>query len=331
MSTDIIDVPPTALVKPERSAVLLTPVMDVQTALARLKNFQEFCNEYLDESKDGGEDGGDYGIVPGTKKKMLFKSGVEKLAEMYGLYDEYVIIGQVEDWDRGLFDYTIRCTLRSRKDDSIVGSGLGSCSTYESRYRWRDQQRRCPACHQATVIKGRKEFGGGWLCFAKRGGCGGKWPDGSPEIESQVIGRVENPDIVDAKNTVLKMSKLRSKRDAVIGVTRSSGIFSQDIDPPPPSADEKPTVQVPNVAPVRPTVVAENKVISEAQQRRLWAIAKRSKWTEPQVKHWLDQTYHYTSTSDILRSDYDAICQTLELTPLASATDTMPTEDEIFS
>ena len=40
MSTDIIDVPPTALVKPERSAVLLTPVMDVQTALARLKNFQ---------------------------------------------------------------------------------------------------------------------------------------------------------------------------------------------------------------------------------------------------------------------------------------------------
>ena len=136
---DVIDVPSTALAR--RDSVLLMPVMDVNTALARLKEFQAFCAQYLHESQDGGQDSGDYGVIPGTKKKVLLKSGAEKLCEIYGLADEYVIINQVENWETGLFAYTIRCILKSRRDDSIVGEGLGSCSSYESKYRWREQQK----------------------------------------------------------------------------------------------------------------------------------------------------------------------------------------------
>lgn len=34
----------------------------------------------------------------------------------------------------------------------------------------------CPQCGKtAAVIKGKEEFGGGWLCFAKKGGCGARW------------------------------------------------------------------------------------------------------------------------------------------------------------
>ena len=36
----------------------------------------------------------------------------------------------------------------------------------------------CPVCGKRAIIKGREEYGGGWLCFNKRGGCGAKWPEG---------------------------------------------------------------------------------------------------------------------------------------------------------
>ncbi len=230
----------------ERSAVMLMPVMDVQTAMARLREFQEFISSYLQESRDGGNDGGDYGVIPGTKKKTLLKSGADKLCEVYGLYDEYEISPTI-DWTQGLFDYEVKCILKSRRDDSTVGSGLGSCSSFESKYRWRDAKRACPQCGQPTIIKGKDQYGGGYICWKKEGksdGCGAKFKDGDPEITNQVIGRIDNPDIVDIKNTVLKMAKKRAKIDAVIGVTRSSGIFSQDMEDFPPAQTLKPPVPV---------------------------------------------------------------------------------------
>ena len=236
----------------ERSSVLLMPVMDVQTAMARLEEFQAFCSHYLQESTDGGLDGGDYGPIPGAgKKKVLLKSGADKLCEIYGLYDEYLVLSSVEDWEKGLFDYTLKCVLKSRRDDSTVGSGVGSCSSFESKYRWRDQKRACPNCGKPTIIRAKNWTTGeqeGWVCWKKEGksdGCNTKFKDGDKKIEDQVTGRIENPDIIDSKNTVLKMAKKRAKIDATIGVTRSSGIFTQDLDDLPiPVTPTKPPVPV---------------------------------------------------------------------------------------
>lgn len=226
---EIINELPVSLAVVRQRSVLLTPVMDVGTALTRLEVLHEFVAKYLSESSDGGQDGGDYGVIPGAgKKKILLKSGADKLGEIYGLYDEYLDMTVIENWETGLFFYRLKCILKSRVDDSIVGSGVGSCSSFESKYRWRDAQRKCPKCEQPAIIKGKEEYGGGWLCFAKKGGCGAKFKAGDESIEKQVIGRVENPDIIDAANTVLKMAKKRAKVDAIIGVTRSSGIFTQD-------------------------------------------------------------------------------------------------------
>lgn len=214
----------------ERSSVVLVPVMDVRTAMKRMEEFQSFIASYLVESKPEQGIDGDYGIIPGTKKSTLLKPGADKLCEVYGLYDEYETMSSVEDWEKGLFDYTLKCILRSRRDDSKVGTGVGSCSSFESKYRWREAKRTCPKCTQEFIIKGRDEYGGGWVCHAKKGGCGAKFKDGDALVEKQVVGRVENPDIIDQKNTVLKMAKKRAKIDAVIGVTRSSGIFTQDME-----------------------------------------------------------------------------------------------------
>lgn len=245
----------------ERSSVLLAPVMDVNTALKRLEEFQQFCANYLQESTNGGLDGGDFGVIPGAgSKKVLMKSGADKLCEIYGLYDEYLVMSSVEDWEKGLFDYTLKCVLRSRRDDSMVGSGVGSCSSWESKYRWREQKRACPNCGKTTIIKGKAEYGGGWICWKKDGksdGCGAKFKEGDKTIEDQIQGRIENPDIIDAKNTVLKMAKKRAKIDATIGVTRSSGIFTQDLDDVPAPTPTKPPVEtttedIPLGAPRRP-------------------------------------------------------------------------------
>jgi len=35
---------------------------------------------------------------------------------------------------------------------------------------------KCPTCHKEnTIIKGKPEYGGGWLCYSKKGGCGAKF------------------------------------------------------------------------------------------------------------------------------------------------------------
>lgn len=243
--------------------LLVSPVMDLELAKSRIEQFEQFVQYYLQPSQDGGMDGGDFGPIPGAgKKKVLLKSGADKLTELYGLYDEYQIEAQ-ENFETKLFYYKITCTLKSRRDDSIVGTGLGSCSTYESKYRWRDSQRSCPKCKAQSIIKGKDDFGGGWLCWAKKGGCGQKFKDGDASIESQVIGRVENPDIMDTVNTVLKMAKKRAKIDAVIGVTRSSGIFTQDLEdvpmPPVKPPVERTTEEIPLARPVKVTAPASQK------------------------------------------------------------------------
>ena len=331
-----------ALARVERSGVVLAPVMNVGEAARRLKEFQEFVQGYLVESQTGGEDGGDYGIIPGTKKKTLLKSGAEKLCEIYGMYDEYEIVAKVEEWDRGLFDYELRCVLKSRRDDSIIGTGLGSCSTFESKYRWRLANRKCPSCGAEAIIKGKKEYDrtggdGGWLCYGKKGGCGAKFDDNDAAIVRQDVGRVENPDIIDAKNTVLKIAKKRAKIDAVIGVTRSSGLFTQDLEDHEPAdrvvvesvkgESVKPgeTVQdeparsnaAGNSATAQQPAASNSngngggRVISEAQAKRMFAIGRDAGFSKEDYTALLKR-FGYNDDRDVLRSHYDEICKELQ-------------------
>jgi hypothetical protein len=205
------------------SGMILSPVMNLAVAKQRLKEFQEFVREYLVEGED-------FGTIPGTPKPTLYKPGSDKLCELYGLSDSYSILSKTEDFDSGLFDYTVECSLTSRSGGFLVATGLGSCSSFESKYRWREGRRKCPKCGAEAIIKGKQEYGGGWLCFAKKGGCGAKFNDRDEAIISQSIERIPNPDIIDLKNTILKMAKKRAKVDATLSATRSSGVFTQDIE-----------------------------------------------------------------------------------------------------
>ncbi len=171
----------------------------------------------------------DFGLIPGTgAKPTLLKPGAEKIALYYQTRIAYTI--DRVDLGDGHLEVNVRCDLIHRGTGAIAAEGHGSCSTMESKYRWRKADRTCPACGSTSIIKGREEYGGGWLCFAKKGGCGTKFRDDDPAIKDQQTGRTENPDVWDARNTVLKMALKRSLVSAVLSLGSLSEMFTQDIE-----------------------------------------------------------------------------------------------------
>jgi len=203
-------------------------VMPIAEMKRRLEELQKFVKDVMVEGVDYGPP------FPGSDKKVLLKPGAEKLAEIYGYTVEPRIVQRLEIWDPPhgpFFHYEIEALVYSKRSGQLVGKGVGSCNTKENRYRWRAAGRVCPECRkEGTVIRGKAEYGGGWLCFGKKGGCGAKWKAGDPVIEDQEVGRVENDDIHTLVNTVLKIGKKRAYVDAVISVTQSSGLFTGEDD-----------------------------------------------------------------------------------------------------
>lgn len=175
-------------------------------------------------------EGQHYGRIPGCgDKPALFKAGAEKLCINFGLITE-ILEETMRELPNGHREWSFRVGLRSRRTNRIEGYGVGTCSTMETRYRYRQSERICPRCGKEAIIKGRQEYGGGWVCFARKGGCGAKWRDGAAEIEGQVTGRIENPDIADQFNTVKKMALKRAHVDGTIRTVGASDIFTQDIE-----------------------------------------------------------------------------------------------------
>jgi hypothetical protein len=210
------------------------------------------------------KDGEHFGVIPGTERKdkdgkdvskpSLLQPGAQKLCMTFRLAPEYTVTQT--DFPGDHREYRIGCVLSSIQTGAKVGEGLGICSTKESKYRWRKSERTCPACGKPAIIKGKAEWGGGFLCFAKKGGCGAKYKEDDPAITQQVVGQTENPDIADTYNTVLKMGKKRAFVDATIQALAVSDLFTQDVEDfqqapppvePPPLKDVTPPATLPTV------------------------------------------------------------------------------------
>ena len=88
----------------------------------------------------------DYGIIPGTDKPTLLKPGAEKILMMMGLRSEFEIVDSTRDFEKGFFQYQVRCRLL--KGDMILTEGLGACNTREKKYLKMD-----PYTMDNTVLK----------------------------------------------------------------------------------------------------------------------------------------------------------------------------------
>ncbi len=140
-------------------------------SLAEARNRVKLMQEFI---KDMMVPGVDYGQIPGCLKPSLFKSGAEKLCDIFGFSKQVEVINRTADWEKGIFSYEIKVILINKRTGFIEAEGLGFCNTMEKKYLGQD----------AYSISG----------------------------------------------TVLKMAKKRALVDAVLSATRSSDLFTQDVE-----------------------------------------------------------------------------------------------------
>lgn len=93
----------------------------------------------------------DFGVIPGTgNKPTLLKPGAEKIVMLLGLTSEYEIAESTRDFEKGFFQYQIKCKLL--KNGTIVTEGMGAANTKERRYARQD-----PFSVDNTVLKMAKK------------------------------------------------------------------------------------------------------------------------------------------------------------------------------
>lgn len=201
-----------------------------------------------------------YGSVPGVKQKFLFKAGAEKLAMTFRLIPRYHIEKTIHDPINGIMGhitYDITCDLIHQNTNVMVGQGVGSCSTLEKKYRYRNDDMPTGVELPPAWWKERKVEN--LAKILKNSGVTPKTADymrknklelapGKVDGKFQVVYRkkVENSDIADVYNTVIKMAKKRALVDAVITALSVSDMFTQDpeavggADPEEKASEEKP-------------------------------------------------------------------------------------------
>lgn len=165
-----------------------------------------------------------YGKIPGTTKDTLFKAGAEKLNVLFKLVAKIDSENKI-DLGSGHREIEMTIGLYNRETEKLWGQGTGSCSTMESKFRYRNStdfeitDESIPKDAKENKVKYRKQ------------GFGMKNIDGVWEwVKYTSTGKVENPDIADVYNTVRKMAYKRALVSATITATGVSDIFTQDVE-----------------------------------------------------------------------------------------------------
>lgn len=171
----------------------LTVIQPQNAAVLSMKQVADRVNivhQILDKVMKKGTH---YGTVPGCgNKNVLFKPGADVLAMTFRLVPRFEVTRT--DLETGHREYDVTCSMYAA-DGSLLGQGVGSASTMEVKYRY------------------RKEY------------C----DDGDKKDSNGKYRRIENPDIADCYNNVLKIAKKRAHIDATLTVTGAADMFTQDI------------------------------------------------------------------------------------------------------
>lgn len=172
-------------------------IQQVSATMQKISQFQTIVQKTLKQNHD-------FGVIPGTPKPTLLKPGAEKILMLMGLTSEYDIVEKIEDYEKAIFAYTVKCTLY--KNNLKITEGFGSCNSKEDKYRWRwVYESELPPGIDKTALK-QKAYG------------------------DTIKYRIENDDICSQANTILKMAKKRAQIDATLTVAALSEIFTQDLE-----------------------------------------------------------------------------------------------------
>ena len=199
--------------------------MSIESLLGQVKLIQDVMSRIMVEDEH-------YGTIPGTKKPTLYKPGAEKLCLTFRLDPDYEIIREIREKD--FIAYTVKCNLTHIPTGQNSASGIGSCNSRESKYRYR-------FIEESTGIPVPKKY---WDARKKGDNKEMKRflqvPNFDPEnlraakIDGEwIIARsekVENDNPWDLDNTLIKMGCKRALVAAILNATAASDIFTQDIE-----------------------------------------------------------------------------------------------------
>lgn len=118
-------------------------IQEVSGTISKITQFQKVVQSQLMQNHD-------YGVIPGTPKPTLLKPGAEKIIMLLGLRSEFDIVDSTRDFDKGFFQYQVKCKLY--RGDMLVTEGLGSCNNRERKYIKMD-----PYTMDNTVLKMAKK------------------------------------------------------------------------------------------------------------------------------------------------------------------------------
>jgi len=197
------------------------------------------------------QEGTHYDDVTGDGRNSLLQPGAEKLCFAFQFAPSFDVeridvapedVPNADEPIQGHREYIVNCKLHHRPTGQYVGSGHGSCATYESKYRYRkiDRQTSVPVpsgfwdSYEDSMANAdfsilEKELASMGVDMPDNADAGvTKNDDGEWRITVQAKG--ENPDIADQYNTVLKMAEKRALVNAVKRATAASDIFTQDTE-----------------------------------------------------------------------------------------------------
>lgn len=205
--------------------------------------------------------GVDYGVVPGSEKPTLLKPGAERLCSAFHFDPRFDTLTAVERWDgdEPLFFYRVVCRLIHIESGLEVATGIGSCNSRESKYRWRwvDEAKLPPSMDKA-LLETRNATLSEFKFAVEKAETTGKYgkpaaywqswrdaiangtarkvmrPTAKGQQEAYELGglqyRIPNDDIFSLVNTIDKMAQKRALIAATLIGANASEFFTQDIE-----------------------------------------------------------------------------------------------------
>jgi hypothetical protein len=236
---DIIEVKAQQVQHAQPAGISLVTRQDVEAMKAQRELLKEFVGSQLveakfDDARSASYGEGDYGVIPGTKKRCLFKQGAEKLQRLFRLGCRFRATMQEVDKAANFAMFTYRCEIYLLETGMTIAECEGSANSQEDKYRER------------TV-----------------------WKKNSKGVSEST--KEETP-IFNVLNTLQKMAQKRAMIGATILATGASEYFTQDVlepeevakggaTPPPAAAQpEQPAAPAGEVAPEccgRPMMVSK--------------------------------------------------------------------------
>ncbi len=179
------------------------------------------------------KDGEHYGKIPGCgDKPSLLKPGAEKLMFTFRLVadPEVEVFELYHPTVQGHREYRVKVKISSL-NGTYMGGGIGSCSTMESKYRFRGGEKIATDTpvpknywnlkNEGKIDDAKQLIGGEGFGVAK---INGTW------MICEIGEKQEHDNPADFYNTCEKMAKKRALVDATLTVTAASDIFTQDIE-----------------------------------------------------------------------------------------------------